>query len=115
MWTTRAFEARGNFKHILRFLPVATAAVVEGLRGLEMELSGTKNVVFASAPALAVKVAAACRSSLTLRVVRTACSLGVGLAGGRRSSAHILRQRLQRFCARLPRFAAARRLRVSTA
>ncbi|MFM7987241.1 MAG: hypothetical protein ACKPKO_48805, partial [Candidatus Fonsibacter sp.] len=52
-------EARGNFKHILHCLPAATAAVVEGLRGLEMELSGTKKVVFASAPALPVKVAAA--------------------------------------------------------
>ncbi len=80
-----------------------------------MELSGTKCVACGSTAALGAEVAAACRPRLQLEVARRPCSLGVGLAGGRRPASHALWKRLRAFRKRLPRFGATRRMGVSTA
>ena len=108
-------EARGSTRHILRVLPAAVKMVAVGIVQLRMELSGTKCVACGSSTGLAQEVAAACRPVGALQVVKLACSLGVGLAGGRRPATHVLRKRLAAFKKRLPRFAAIRRLAVSTA
>lgn len=108
-------EATGGDGCILRTLPVAAQVVAQGLTDLRMELSSTKCVALASGRSLASRCAAACRPFLPLTAVRHACSLGVGLAGGRRPAARGLWKRLPGFRKRLPRFAAARRLAVHTA
>ena len=80
-----------------------------------MDLSDTKCVALGSSQPIAARVVTACRAFLPLRAVRVACSLGVGIGGGRRSATQSLRKRLSTFRARLPRFAAIRRLAVHTA
>ena len=108
-------EAKGTEKHIMRVLPAATKVVAEGLGELRMELGAEKCVALGSSAALAERIVEVCSGFVQLSAVKRACSLGVGLAGGRRTASHSSWSRLRMFHARLPRFDAIRRLAVNTA
>ena len=83
-------------------------------QGFGMEISSTKSVVVASKPSTAAKVL--CRMfSKKAKPAKQAKLLGTPSGGGRRRSVKVLKDRVLKFKAKIPRIHALRRLRVRTA
>ena len=110
-----ALEVIGSAKFVVTELAKATDFVTAVLEDdLQLEVSTSKSVTVGSRPVIAQRVASKLRK-VQVRSARSAKMLGVGTAGGRRRCASVLRSRIVKVRARVPRIQQLRRAGVNSA